>query len=102
MAENIVLKNLIHHDNDELDREIVNSLADKIVPQLRTLIQTEARAIAQRYELRSPFVEDAAMRLLISELVGFLALTDLDSTEDCCAPSWLTAKHVRYWLSSGD
>ncbi len=102
MAENIVLKNLIHHDYDELDREIVNSLADKIVPQLRSLIQTEARAIAERHELRSPFAEDAAAALIIAELVGFLGLTDLDSTEDAVKIQWMTAKHVRYWLSSGD
>lgn len=102
MAENNVLKYLVSHDTKELDRQIVNALADKIVPALRTLIQTEARALAEQHESRSPFAEDAAARLLISELVGFLALTDLDSSEDCVMPHQLTAKHVRFWLTSDE
>lgn len=100
MAENQVLKYLVTHDMDELDREIVNALADRIVPQLRSLVSEAARDIAQRHASRSPFAQSAAERLIISELVGFLGLTDLDSTEDAVMPEQMTARHVRWWLTS--
>lgn len=101
MSDSTTLKYLISHDIDAVDMEIVRAVADKLVPGLRALLQEEARAIALRHEPNSPFIEDAAMRLMLTDLAGFLSLTYIDSLEDCVLPHQLTAEHVNFWLTSG-
>lgn len=96
------LKMMIHHNSEEVDTSVVRALAEQVVPKLRTAIQDEARKIVEAYGVRSPFAEDAAMRLLIGGLAGFLILSDVESSDDCVLPHQLTPKHVRYWLTSDD
>lgn len=89
----------VHWETRRAERELNKALADDIVPELRKLIEKHARKIAKKYEPESLLAADAASDLLLTTLIGFLTLSEVDEPELDIQRYQMTPEIVRWWLT---
>jgi len=72
-------------EEEAVDRDLDNALADSIVPELKALIDKHAKRIASKYESPerkpSPLAVEAAADLLLYELINFMTLDEVDAED---------------------
>lgn len=98
MFESTTSLGFIHHDLKAVRKDLVNSLADKIVPQLKLLIEAEAKRISTSYEPDNIFGEEAAASELLHALTETLFLGTVDDDGSLLKPHQMTPRHVRAWV----
>jgi len=102
MFESTTSLSFIHHDLKAVRKDLVNALADKIVPQLKLLIEAEAKRISTSYEADNVFGEDAAAYELLHALTETLFLGNVPDDGSLLRPHQLTPRHVRAWVDIVD
>lgn len=86
---------LIHHNPEIVRKATLDAFADRLLPQLKQLIETTAREIADEFDPDSPFARDAAVDILVSDLAHLLAI---GGHEQVLHISQMTGAHARCWL----
>lgn len=98
MFESTTSLNFIHHDIKAVRKDLVNSLANQIVPQLKVLIEAEAKRISTTYEKDNPFGEEAAAAELLHALTETLFLGAVDDDGSMLKLHQMTPRHVKWWV----
>lgn len=93
--------NLIYHQTDVAEQDIVDTLAGQVIPELQKLIEAAAVQVAAKYDQESPFTKDAAVDELLFRLACFLRLDLIETPEDVIHISQMTPRHVHAWLDPG-
>lgn len=98
MFESTTSLSFIHHDLKAVRKDLVNTLAEKIVPQLRQLIETEGKRISDSYEADNPFGQEAASAELLHALTETLFLGNVADDGSLLKLHQMTPKHVKWWV----
>lgn len=102
MFESTTSLSFIHHDLKAVRKDLVNALADKIVPQLKLMIEAEAKRISTAYEEDNPFGEEAAASELLHALTETLFLGNVQDDGSLLKIHQMTPRHTRYWIDIAD
>lgn len=102
MFESNANLSFINWDKKKVRKALVKSLAETIVPQLKTLIESEGKRISGIYEPDNIFGEEAAAAELLHALTETLFLGNVDDDGTLLKLYQMTPKHVKAWVDIAD
>lgn len=91
---------LIHHQPRRVEKDLVDALADKVIPAVNKLIEEAAEEIAYKYEDGNLLGRDVAADELLHMLIEMLFLGDVSDPGECLQRYQMKPEYVRFWLAT--